>query len=306
LEQRVSKREKQAAKAAAQGPDAFDRWFAARYGDRWPALLAAMKVTDGQVARINPFAHPAAVEALLGALQPTALSGCSAGGPLPPPARDGAGLCTHYNLDAASVRVARALPIADGARILDLCAAPGGKSLILAERMGSGELVANELSAARRGRLKLTLSDYLPPDLRERVRVTGHDATRWSLYERDAYDGILLDAPCSSEAHLVRQPALLADWSPARSRQLAMRQYAMLAAALDAVRTGGFILYATCSISAEENDGVVARLLERRAGRVECCRPDWQTGEATEHGQALLPDTTGEGPMYAALLRRVS
>ena len=53
--------------------------------------------------------------------------------------------------------------------------------------MGSGELVANELSAARRGRLKVTLTDYLPPALRERVRVTGHDATRWSLYERDAY-----------------------------------------------------------------------------------------------------------------------
>jgi 16S rRNA C967 or C1407 C5-methylase (RsmB/RsmF family) len=80
----------------------------------------------------------------------------------------------------------------------------------------------------------------------------------------------------------------------------------MLAAALDAVRTGGFILYATCSISTEENDGVVARLLERRVGRVERCRPEWQTGEATEYGQALLPDATGEGPMYAALLRRVS
>ena len=302
----MSKREKQAAKAAAQGPEAFDRWFAARYGDRWPALRAAMLAAEGQVARINAFAQPEAVEQLLGALAPASVALCRGGAALPPPARDTAGLCTHYNLDAASVRVARALPIIDGARILDLCAAPGGKSLLLAERMGSGELVANELSAARRGRLKVTLTDYLPPALRERVRVTGHDATRWSLYERDAYDAILLDAPCSSEAHLVRQPALLTDWSPARSRQLAMRQYAMLAAALDAVRVGGFILYATCSISSEENDGVVARLLERRAGRVQICRPDWETGEATEHGQALLPDTTGEGPMYAALLQRLS
>jgi 16S rRNA C967 or C1407 C5-methylase (RsmB/RsmF family) len=306
LEQRVSKREKQAAKAAAQGPEAFDRWFAARYGDRWPALRAAMLAADGQVARINAFAEPASVEQLLGALLPASVAGCRTGGELPPPARDTEGLCTHYNLDAGSVRVARALPITDGARILDLCAAPGGKSLILAERMGSGELVANELSAARRGRLKQILSDYLPPPVRERVRVTGHDATRWSLHERDAYDAILLDAPCSSEAHLVRQPALLADWSPARSRQLAMRQYAMLAAALDVVRTDGFILYATCSISEEENDAVVGRLLERRSGRVELVRPEWSSGEATRFGQTILPDTTSEGPMYAALLRRVS
>jgi hypothetical protein len=79
-----------------------------------------------------------------------------------------------------------------------------------------------------------------------------------------------------------------------------------LAAALDVVRTDGFILYATCSISEEENDAVVGRLLERRSGRVELVRPEWSSGEATEHGQALLPDATGEGPMYAALLRRLS
>lgn len=302
----MSKREKLAAKAAAQGPEAFERWFATRYGRRWPALRAAMLAADGQVARVNAFAAPAAVDLLLDGLAPAALEGCRAGGELPPPGRDAAGLCTHYNLDAGSVRVARALPIRNGDRVLDLCAAPGGKSLVLAERMGAGELVANELSAARRGRLKQTIADYLPERVRERVRVTGHDATRWSLHERDAYDAILLDAPCSSEAHLVRQPGLLSDWSPARSRQLAMRQYAMLAAALDVVRVGGSILYATCSISEEENDAVVGRLFDRRAARVELCRPDWGCGEPTRFGQAILPDLTAEGPMYASLLRRIA
>ena len=302
----MSKRDKQAAKAAAQGPEAFERWFADRYGDRWPALRAAMLVAEGQVARRNPFADAEVVDRLLAACAPASLDGCAAAPTLPAPGRDGGRLATHYNLDAASVRVARALPLMGGDRVLDLCAAPGGKSLILAERMGTGELVSNELSAARRGRLKQTIADYLPAEVRERVRVTGHDATRWSLHERDAYDAILLDAPCSSEAHLVRQPALLADWSPARSRQLAMRQYAMLASALDVVRTGGHILYATCSISEEENDGVVGRLLDRRAGRVEVCRSDWACGEPTRFGQAILPDTAGEGPMFAALLRRTA
>lgn len=302
----MSKRDRQAAKAAAQGPDAFDRCFADRFGERWPALREAMQRAEGQVARRNPFADGELVERLLTGTRSASLDGCNTAPLLPPPGRDGAGLATHYILDAASVRVARALPLHDGARVLDLCAAPGGKSLILAERMGGGELVANERSAARRGRLKQTIADYLPPEVRERVKVTGHDATRWSLHERDGYDAVLLDAPCSSEAHLVRQPALLSDWTPARSRQLAMRQYAMLVAALDAVRPGGFVLYATCSISDEENDGVVERLLHRRAGRVERFSHDWEVGEPTATGRAIRPDTTGEGPMFAALLRRTA
>ena len=81
----MSKREKQAAKAAAQGPEAFDRWFAARYGDRWPALRAAMLAAEGQVARINAFAQPEAVEQLLGALAPASVAHCRAGAALPPP-----------------------------------------------------------------------------------------------------------------------------------------------------------------------------------------------------------------------------
>ena len=91
-----------------------------------------------------------------------------------------------------------------GDRVLDMCAAPGGKSLLLAEAMGdAGRLVANELSPTRRAKLKTILEDCLPGEQRKHIQVTGHDATRWGLHEPDHYDRVLLDAPCSSERHVL-------------------------------------------------------------------------------------------------------
>ena len=70
-----------------------------------------------------------------------------------------------------------------GGEILDLCAAPGGKSLILAERMHSeASLTLNELSPQRRHRLKNVLRDYVPEDTLQRIRVTGYDGSRWGLH----------------------------------------------------------------------------------------------------------------------------
>eukprot|EP00775_Hariotina_reticulata_P005225 gene5224-5462_t len=91
-----------------------------------------------------------------------------------------------------------------------------------------GRLVCNELDAGRRGRLSTVLHGYLPSSLRRRVRVTGHDAAKhWSRFEGCLYDRVLLDAPCSSERHVVQQ-ALAAggqvaasSWSVERCRMLA-------------------------------------------------------------------------------------
>ena len=107
-------------------------------------------------------------------------------------------------MDGASILAAQALDPQPGDDILDLCAAPGGKSLMLAEKIAeAGTLVANDRSASRRGRLKRVLESYIPNPVRERIRVTGHDATKWCVFETEAYDRILLDAPCSSERHVL-------------------------------------------------------------------------------------------------------
>lgn len=125
----------------------------------------------------------------------------------------GKGLLKPYYLDEASVFTAMALDVQEGENILDLCAAPGGKTLILAGQIGeTGRITANDRSSARRSRLKNVISEHLPEETAARITVTGHDAAKWCLYEKDAYDRILLDAPCSSERHVLTSPPHLAKW----------------------------------------------------------------------------------------------
>ena len=150
-------------------------------------------------------------------------------------------------MDSASIFAARSLRLPSEGRILDACAAPGGKSLVLASLMGSRpvtgaglSLVANELSADRRRRLRDVLDRHLPRELRARVLLTGRDAAAMCRSYQDAFDAILLDAPCSSERHVLSQAgarsggggrgdgAALVEWSPARIRGLAARQWALL------------------------------------------------------------------------------
>ena len=239
-----------------RGPTAFDRHFEAVYGERWPGLR------DALAAPPNPDAH------LEGLVKP-------------------------YYLDAASVRAARALGVEPGESVLDLCAAPGGKTLVLALALGGrGQLVANDRSADRRARLRRVVSEHLPAELQALVTVTGHDATKWGLHEQERYDRVLLDAPCSSERHLIRSPGYLSDWSPHRTKVLAQQALAMLCASLEALRPGGTLVYSTCSINPEENEDLLERFASKRPGR-------WTLQEQT----LVLPDESkGEGPLFWAKL----
>jgi len=241
-----------------RGPTAFDRYFQEIYGERWPALRTAL-------------AGPGRPEAHL------------------------EGLLKPYFLDGASVRAARALGVVPGDTVLDMCAAPGGKTLVLALALGGeGKLVSNDRSADRRGRLKRVVEEHLDPELRSVVTVTGYDATRWGLHEQGIYDKILLDAPCSSERHLVHSPAYLADWSPNRTKTLAQQALAMLCAALEALKPGGRLLYSTCSISPEENQNLLERFAAKRPGQ-------WILIDKNLD----LPDIAeGEGPLFRALIEK--
>lgn len=225
-------------------------------------------------------------------------------------------LSKAYYMDTASILAASCLPVKEGDKVLDMCAAPGGKTLILAMKLnGTGTLVSNDRSPSRRARLATVIKECLPPKLNSNIRITGHDSTTWSLYEKDEYDCILLDAPCSSERHVLTDPQALSIWGTGRPKSLAIRQFAMLCAALDAVKTDGFILYSTCSINPGENTGVIEKLLTKRKGRVEVRKPNLNatalsgvlTIEDLSYGSIVLPDKSdGAGPLYFCLLRRIS
>lgn len=249
----------------------FDSYYQALYQERWPALRAA----------------------LCQERSPISLSG---------------GLMREYWLDEASLLAAQSLSVERGDAVLDMCAAPGGKTLVLALALdGEGSLTANDRSADRRARLRRVIADHLDERLRAPITVTSHDATKWSLYEMDAYDKILLDAPCSSERHVLTDEKALRAWSPSRPKRLAITQFAMLAAALEAVKVGGTILYVTCSINSGENEDVIEKLHMRRAGRFREETADLAGFEKRRWGSIILPDASdGKGPLYLCLIRRMS
>lgn len=282
----------------SRGPSGFEAYYGELFGERWSSLRGALLSRPAKVKRFNPHAGVALGEGS-GEFW---LSGCAAyeeGNP----EREARGLLRYYVIDPASVLVARALEVRPFERVLDLCAAPGGKTLVLADALvDGGELVSNDRSPARAQRLRRVLVDYLPAELRARVKVTSRDGRRFGLGEAGSFDAVLLDAPCSSERHVLADPAELEKWSEGRVERLAREQYALLTSALLALRPGGRLVYSTCAIAKAENDGVIERLFEkgRHHARVEAL--EMPKGTATRYGVQILPDVDGVGPMYVARL----
>jgi len=204
------------------------------------------------------------------------------------------------------VAAAAALVLPSEGQILDACAAPGGKSLVLAARMGPGlRLLCNELSQDRRRRLVSVLDASLPPGIRSRVSVLGADAASLCLRRPEAFGAVLLDAPCSSERHVLADPSALSAWTPSRPRALARRQYALLSSAFLMLAPGGSLVYSTCSINPGENDGVAQRLMERHGDRLSLDRAGIEGAEPTGFGCIIMPDSAeGAGPMYVFRARK--
>jgi 16S rRNA C967 or C1407 C5-methylase (RsmB/RsmF family) len=291
-----------------RGEAAFLEHYQAACKGRWPALLGALKQAPRRVLRTNAFATMAGRDAE--ALTPMpGVAGCYLE-PTPGKqlleARGLDGLRRYYAMDAASVVAARALGVVRGERVMDMCAAPGGKALLLAEALAAdGELMLNDRSKSRLARLKRVLSEYVSPAARETIELSCGDGRRVGRRSPERYDAILVDAPCSSERHVLSHPSELAKWSPSRIRRLGADQFALLSSAFLALKVGGRLVYCTCALLPEENDDVVARLLERRGPAVEVDPVTAPFGESTRHGWQVWPDHGGVGPMYFSRLRKV-
>lgn len=167
----------------------------------------------------------------------------------------------YYIQDPATMAAAGLLNPRPGEWVLDLCASPGGKAAHLAARMeNKGVLVANEINPRRASVLAFNLERLGVTNaivLNERAETL---AARWA----GLFDRVLVDAPCSGEAVLARDPGAFRAWSKDLLQRFARRQLALLYHASHLVRPGGWLLYATCSFSPEENEEVVSRFLEVR------------------------------------------
>ncbi|CEM61787.1 SAM-dependent methyltransferase [Treponema phagedenis] len=218
------------------------------------------------------------------------------------------GLRKPYYLDFASVQAARALPYSASGHCLDMCAAPGGKTLVLLrDVLGKDALLhANELSLARRRRLQEVIKTHLPPEENARVQISGFDAARMPRFKRNAYERILLDAPCSSERHLLRDQKYLTQWTESRVKSLSRRQWALISAAFLLLKPDGFLVYSTCALAPQENDMIIDKLIKKYGSEVivEKISQD-KLCEPTQFGIQYLPDTAeGAGPIYIARIKK--
>jgi len=193
--------------------------------------------------------------------------------------RDGA----LYVMQPWSVRTARVLGLQPGWRVLDMCAAPGGKSIILADD-GASHVVALDNAAHRIRALNDNLRRCHITTVEPRV-LDGRDVL--DVFPPRSFDAVLLDAPCSNLGVVQRHPEIRWRVSPDEPARLAREQRALLAAALRAVKPGGPVLYAVCTVTPDETTAVVAE-----AAQALC-----------EFQELTCPGTGGFDGGYAALLR---
>lgn len=183
-----------------------------------------------------------------------------------------------YIQNAASLLAAPLLGVGPGDTVLDLAAAPGGKTLHLAQLMrNEGTLAAVEPVRGRFHRLQANL---------ERGGVTiakcyPHDGRDVGRKTPGRFDRVMLDAPCSAEARMdPREPESFAFWHEKKIAESGRKQKMLLRSAIDACRVGGRVLYCTCTLAPEENELVVQHTLKRMGERVQLIELDMPEGLA--------------------------
>jgi 16S rRNA (cytosine967-C5)-methyltransferase len=204
--------------------------------------------------------------------------------------------------DASAQLVADALAPAIGARVLDACAAPGGKAAHLLERDPSLRLLALDVDPARLRSIGATFARLAIGTSAALRQADAADVGAW--WDGRPFDAILLDAPCSATGVVRRQPDILLHRREADVAALVATQARLLDALWPTLAPGGTLLYATCSILRAENDRQVAAFLARKADATLDPLGD-KFGRDTGHGRQRLPGEDGmDGFFYARLRKR--
>lgn len=160
----------------------------------------------------------------------------------------------YYIQEPSAMLVADALPIEPDDFVLDMCAAPGGKSCEIASRLtGEGVLIANDIEASR----ARILSENIERFGLDNTIVTNVDPMRFTKQFQDTFDKIVLDAPCSGEGMFRKLEQAVDTWSEDKVLECAHIQKNLLKGAYDMLKQGGMVIYSTCTYSYEENEAMV-------------------------------------------------
>lgn len=160
----------------------------------------------------------------------------------------------YYIQEPSAMAPAAVLPVERGERVLDLCAAPGGKATELGAKLNhTGLLVANDASASRTKALLKNLEVFGIPNL----LVTSEMGDRLDRYFHEYFDKILIDAPCSGEGMFRKQAHMIPAWEKQGPEVFANMQREILRQAAELLKPGGTMLYSTCTFSKLENEGSI-------------------------------------------------
>ena len=283
-------------------PEGFLERMRFQLGEQYPAFLKSLERPRAVALRFNPLKGDAPVLPFVKENVPWEPRGYY----YDPEARPGlhvyheAGV--YYLQEASAMAPVALLDPQPGERVCDLCAAPGGKTTQIAGRMmGEGFLLCNEINPKR---AKILSRNMERMAVNNALVTNEHPAV---LAERFAgfFDRVLVDAPCSGEGMFRKEEAAVTDWSQETVEMCARRQGEILHSAAALVRSGGRLVYSTCTFAPEEDEMAVARFLEAHPEFTpEAVEAPWF--EAGENGSFRMwpHKLLGEGH-FAAVLRKM-
>ena len=219
----------------------------------------------------------------------------------------------YYLQEASAIAPVSGLEPRPGEIVLDLCAAPGGKTTQIAgHMMGKGLLVCNEINPKRAKILSRNIERMAVPN----ALVLNHHPRDLERHFAGCFDRILVDAPCSGEGMFRKEEAAVSDWSEETVNMCADRQKQILETAAKLLRPGGRLVYSTCTFAPEENEGTISDFLKahpefsiQQASHPWFCpgRPDYIDDPAPglESTFRLWPHRVkGEGHYFAVLVKQ--
>ena len=202
----------------------------------------------------------------------------------------------YYIQEPSAMFPAQVLPVEEGDHILDMCAAPGGKSTALAAKLqNTGLLVSNDISASR---AKALLKNIEASGVRNSIVLT-EDPKKLVNFFDGFFDKILIDAPCSGEGMFRKEPSMMRAWEKTGPDFFSKIQKEIVECGIRMLKPGGKMVYSTCTFSVEENEGLLQYVLEHF--------PEMHVIPIEQTGEGLMPAHPEwvNGPEEIRLARRL-
>ncbi|XP_044298358.1 tRNA (cytosine(34)-C(5))-methyltransferase, mitochondrial isoform X1 [Varanus komodoensis] len=222
----------------------------------------------------------------------------------------------YYLLNAASVLAVLALKVEKGEKVLDMCAAPGGKSIATLQYALPGLLHCNEYDYLRSCWLKQTLESFIPESQMSLVTVSQLDGRQIGNLQLGGFDKVLVDAPCSNDrSWLFSSDSQRATLRLAQRKVLSAVQTQLLRSAIKVLRPGGSLVYSTCTLSKAENSDVITNILDSCSNvqpmdmqaLASSASQEFALASGVQQHELLVLPEKGKawGPMYISKLKKI-